>query len=264
MSDSAFVVTSFLNPCVDPAYVTINAAEGLEDVDYTADNSASIFAHLGDFTIDTVPSMHDLCGSLAYTATFDGAVIGTDSTPVSFDSSSPEFFTVQTYDLGGETKTYTLSAQLANYPVSSNPTAPSVTLDGSINFIAAAPPAPDCSALTTFTSTAQTNPADIRYDDNVTQTFTLTQFNVEPAECASSVTYTCSVTNPGGTTSDEARLCGAGNPLGGFDGTFDGDATDGTLSLLLALADEVTVVPGIYDFTITATDQAGNTQTAQF
>ena len=45
----------------------------------------------GEFTVDTEPIFHTLCGSLTFVAKFNGDIIDGDSDPLSYNEATREF-----------------------------------------------------------------------------------------------------------------------------------------------------------------------------
>lgn len=68
--DSSFDL-SFKNPCIDPAFVVIDAFT-LEDLDYIINEGLVTYDPHTTLTVTTVPIVHDLCGELSVIAKFDG------------------------------------------------------------------------------------------------------------------------------------------------------------------------------------------------
>ena len=80
------------NPCVNTNFVTIQG-QSLNPLMYTLDTGPKTFAppH-AEFLVNTVPITHTLCGSLTYSATYDGNPINnpTDK-PLGYNPSTREF-----------------------------------------------------------------------------------------------------------------------------------------------------------------------------
>ena len=67
------------NPCIDPAYVTIGQAVLLDKIYELYENDPVGFQFTHDeFTINTVPIAHTLCGGLTYESRFDGTLVDND------------------------------------------------------------------------------------------------------------------------------------------------------------------------------------------
>lgn len=86
-SVSALFNLKVKNPCFDPLYVSITPGN-LPAGKYTLfDGSLSSPKNVvksGSYTVVTSPIAHTLCGSVTYTATFDGAVIDLLTVPVRY------------------------------------------------------------------------------------------------------------------------------------------------------------------------------------
>ena len=103
------------NPCIDPAFVSIEKKPLPSDVSYTLLEGNRAFIH-SPFELVTTTDSQALCGSITYTATFDGVPVSLETVPMSYDSESLKFmvFSDQSDHIG--THTITLSASLVNYP----------------------------------------------------------------------------------------------------------------------------------------------------
>ena len=99
------------NPCVDTMFVNI-VSEPLSALQYdiaTAGPNAYT-AHTA-FMVSTTPIVHQLCGNLVYSATYDSNPISTTDMPLAYDPFT-RVFTADTDDIGLATmvKDYTVSA----------------------------------------------------------------------------------------------------------------------------------------------------------
>jgi hypothetical protein len=152
-------------------------------------------------------------------------------------------FTVESTDgsLIGQTKPYTIKAELENYPQ-----AGSVQSSGTIEFIN------PCKIPTTFTTTEQSNPAGDKFTGSQILA-QLNQFVITPARCT--VSYACSsvVRKDGESTS---MSCSDFN----FDGIFNNEPTDGKLTITATQDDYINDVytPGVYVVTIAGTADGSN------
>ena len=87
--DTASFTLEVHNPCIDPAFVTIETVS-LDSFDYSVNQQAYEWTHQ-PFDIATVPIVHSLCGALTYGATFKGDIITVDSVPVKYDNTLKTF-----------------------------------------------------------------------------------------------------------------------------------------------------------------------------
>ena len=100
--------------------------------------------------------------------------------------------------------------------------------------------------LTTLTATTQTD-LSTNYS-GIPEVFTVTPFTAAPALCADTVVYTCTgVLGPDGETAYDS-LCDDWDPA---------PVAGGNLSLTASASDKATLPPGVYTFTVTATDLSG-------
>ena len=107
--------------------------------------------------------------------------------------------------------------------------------------------------LETLTATAQNN-LSTNYS-GIPQVFNLTPFTTAPALCEPTVVYTCTgVLGPDSVTTYD-DLC---------DGWVSDPVSGGNLSLTASASDKATLPPGVYTFTITATDLSGATTDGSF
>ena len=108
------------NPCIDPAYVTIETKPLVAQnyILYDPDPPATGAQWTHDaFVLNTVPVAHSLCGGFTYEATFMGAAVGLVTAPMSFDTATRTYtFYSEDYGLIG-IQPYTLEAHLTDYPV---------------------------------------------------------------------------------------------------------------------------------------------------
>ena len=245
------------NPCIDSSFVHISqTAATLATKDYVIDMPAETWdPHPNDaWTVVTQPATHSLCGDILLTPKYEGGDLSAPGTPITYDASSGDF-TVQSdrADLIDTTKAYSLVATLTNWPPASYP-GHSVTTEtraGVINF------ANPCDAPFTFAVPTQDAPGS-RLSDNFSVDpirWTLTPFTIAPSRCT--VSYACdSVTQTGEAVSSVACADLA------KDLTFNGDATDGVVTLDSAPATYGNpFTPGTYVVTIRGT-VVGSTQAA--
>ena len=122
-SDSADFILTLRNPCIDPAYITINQVPLPVGEQYILHDFKAVggytFTHT-PFDIVTLPFQHSMCGGLTYTATFNGSPIDTTTKAavgMAYDTAT------QTFDIYSEdfallgTRTITVAASLTTYPV---------------------------------------------------------------------------------------------------------------------------------------------------
>lgn len=81
-----------LNPCIDPAFVTIGKPN-LATLEYVIDDDATAYAAHGAFTVDTLPYDHTLCGDIVLTPFFDvtNAIPTTGGDPMIYDPATGIF-----------------------------------------------------------------------------------------------------------------------------------------------------------------------------
>jgi hypothetical protein len=120
-----------------------------------------------------------------------------------------------------------------------------------------------CVNLFTFAATTQATLPDYEYAlDGTDAVFTLNKFTVLPLVCIDMVTYECTnVVGPNG--ADFKKIfC----PQDAFDGIFNGDSTDGLLTVSATHFEysSGSVPAGTYTFTITATTAGGDQLTTDF
>lgn len=181
-SEAPEIFLTIKNPCVDTNFVTIPALDpAITDQNYIVFDDAATFQHAA-FTVATTPITHTLCGDVTLTVQFDGVNIGAGEDVVSYDEAT-RTFTVDSddADLIGETKAYSITAELANYPTIFHASADTQTLTKNIVF------QNPCLDPFTFAATQQTSPSDYVYSG--TLDFSLATFTMEPSICE--VTYTC-------------------------------------------------------------------------
>jgi len=235
----------------------------LTDQIYIVFDDAKTFTHAA-FQLVTTPISHSLCGGITVTAKYDNNVITTGEPVLSYDAST-RTFTADSDDatLIGGTKSFSITAQLTNYPTATNPTADSQTITKNIFF------QNPCLDPFTFVSTSQTDPSAYGYTG--TLEFALNQFTITPSICG--VTYACT-----GITRSDGLKTGSGAEYiacsdVSFDGNFDGSTdglgavTDGKLTFSATGTDYTNDVrpPGTYTVTITGTaTESSETQTATF
>ena len=86
------------NPCVDSAFVTVVGAD-LDGLSYTLGKPATSFAAHAEFTIQTLPNSHELCGEIEYRGRFaDVSVQETGESPLSYDATT-RVFTAESSDV---------------------------------------------------------------------------------------------------------------------------------------------------------------------
>lgn len=201
------------------------------------------------FTYTTSPNTHTLCGPFEFEAFFKGVAVDDTTAPVKYFGS--EFkFTVFSEDLAiaNTTEPFSVTAKFADWPTVTK------SATENINFLH------PCASLFDFQPTEQIDPTDDEYSGTA-RAFSLTRFTVSPLVCEDTITYACtSVIGPDG-EDYTAQLCA------GFDGIFDGDVDEGTLSLTATTAQYLdgSLPPGTYTFTITGTPWGDQEQkTADF
>ena len=107
--------------------------------------------------------------------------------------------------------------------------------------------------LETLTATTQNN-LSTNYS-GIPQVFTVTPFTTAPDLCAPTVVYTCTgVLGPDSLTTYD-QLCAGWDPA---------PVSGGNLSLTASASDKADLPPGVYTFTITATDLSGATTDGSF
>ena len=164
------------NPCIDPTYVTIISSPNLTYQTYVLfdlEPNGLLWTE-SPFTIDPDPLAATLCGNLSLTATFNGGVITSTSTPLSFDETTNQFALYsEDFTLLG-TQVYSLQASLINYPsVESVEVLSNIRIDD---------PCP--SPVSVTANQLQTNPNPYLYTGVTDQvTFTLAPFSVDPSVC---------------------------------------------------------------------------------
>ena len=116
------------------------------------------FTHDPFLVVTTPIPDHGLCGSLSYTATFEGAAIDTTtSTPMAYDTATASrtfLIYSEDFSLVGD-RTFTVAAYLSTYPNSM--TSPTPDASSTIEIIN------PCLDPFSLTSTPQTDPADYIY-----------------------------------------------------------------------------------------------------
>ena len=133
---------------------------------------------------------------------------------------------------------YSVTAEFANFPVSTFPTADSTTDSDTITFVN------PCLAPFTFAPTTQTGPDSDKYTGNPI-TFNVNQFDITPSFCE--VQYSCvsvSYSGVGASVLDCSYVT--------FDGVFNGDASDGVLTFTASSSQYIdgSLPPGGYTVTI--------------
>ena len=229
------------NPCIDQEFVRI-LAPTLAKKTYIIDSEPFTFDPEGEFTVETEPVVgHTLCGDFKFVAKFANQVVTGD--PLSYNDATREF-TADSEDgnlLTDPEQPYSIEVEFLTYPLSTYPTVDTASAASTIEFIN------PCLKPFKFEPREQTNPSHDEFtgEDIV---FTLTEFELTPARCEAS--YRC--------TSVE-RLDQAASSLScsdlTFDGVFDGQDTDGTLTFSADSQDYIndTFTPGVYTVTITGT-----------
>ena len=245
------------NPCIDDNYVYIQqAASSLATKDYVIDSPAETWdPHpSNDWTIMTQPATHTLCGDILLTPLYEGAGLSAPGTPITYSTSTGDF-TVESDrgDLIDTTKGYSLVATLANWPPADYPghSVTTETRDGVINFTN------PCDEPFTFTVPTQDAPGS-RFTDNFsveTIHWTMIPFTITPSRC--SIAYTCETVSQAGQVTSSVSCADLVKDL-----TFNGDSTDGAMSLDSA-PDTYNnpYTPGVYTVTIRGT-VVGSTQAA--
>jgi hypothetical protein len=156
-------------------------------------------------------------------------------------------FTVSTSDqsLIGEIVPYSVIATLSNYPVDQYSNAP--VAENGANILFDNP----CNVPVSFFASTQIDADKTDKFSGIPVTFQLTQFDIDPPQCR--VTYECtSVTDINGqaTPMDCSKFS--------FDGDFDGQSTDGELSITITADDYKNDVYPIGEYYITITGTAIN------
>jgi hypothetical protein len=89
MSASAQFDLTIKNPCIDPSFAQISKTSLPQGLSYTLTSKPQedgyTFVH-SPFVFETLPKSHGLCGSLSYSATFDGQPVDETSAPMRYDS----------------------------------------------------------------------------------------------------------------------------------------------------------------------------------
>ena len=132
---SKFFSVTFLNPCIDQAYVTIQAPTYAKKT-YTIDCNAFTFDPEGEFTFVTTPHVgHTLCGDLNYVAKYDNVVM--DGDPLVYNEATREFTAFSEDDtlIGLTDKPYSVEVEFVNYPLSTYPTVATNSAASTIDFI---------------------------------------------------------------------------------------------------------------------------------
>ena len=86
------------NPCVDQNFVSI-VGSPLNALQYDINTGPNAYAAHTEFTVNTVPIVHMLCGDLTYSATYKGNPISTSDMPLAYDPAT-RVFTGDTSDYG--------------------------------------------------------------------------------------------------------------------------------------------------------------------
>jgi hypothetical protein len=169
------------------------------------------FSH-DPFTVTTSPTQHDLCGTISYEATFDGAAITSDSSPVAY-SGQDLAFTIWSEDVSFiGTHAITVRAFLTEYPSVEN------EVTGAIEVV------DRCATIDSVTAPAQTDPEEYIYTGEVLS-YTIEPFVAEPSGCGS-IVYTCEVVS--GSRTDLCEVSD-GDTVVSFNsntGTFEFKSTD--------------------------------------
>ena len=143
----------------------------------------SIITHSA-WSYSTTPIAHTLCGTISYTATFEGSSVDTTtitSRNVVYNSNTRTFgIYSENFALIG-TKTVTVFAYFTDYPqITAGPTSTTMTI---VN---------PCLTPVSVTATAQVNPSAYSYTGASPKLqFVATPFSVNPSVCP--VTYSCSM-----------------------------------------------------------------------
>lgn len=111
--DSAIMTLELKNPCLDPNFVSISSVAMLSPRSYT-DSTFAQWTH-DPFQIVTQPISHQFCGSLAYTATYLGQEINSQTMPMGYTSDTLTFTFFSVDNLQGLFE-FTLQAHLKNFP----------------------------------------------------------------------------------------------------------------------------------------------------
>ena len=125
-----------------------------------------------------------LCGTLDYSATFEGQALSEDTEPMSYNSAMRQFSIYsEDENLVGQ-RTITLSAHLNDYPGIRSDDPP---ISATIEII------DECASLDSIISTEQADPETYYYSgNNPSLQFTLDPFTTSPPDCAT-ITYSCEV-----------------------------------------------------------------------
>ena len=217
-TDSTTMPVVVKNPCVDPKYVTIEVAV-FDDLDYNIQVGPVPVTYNPHavFLVKTKPVDHNLCGSLVYEPRYNGqALTGQVLTYVS----ATRKFTVSTDDdtLSGNIVPYSVIATLVNYPADQYASAPSVENGANILFND-----PCRTPVSLFESTQLDSTKSDKYS-GVPVVFQSTRFDIDPPQCR--VTYECT-----SVTYDDNQSSVIDCSDFTFDGDFNGDNTDGQLSI---------------------------------
>ena len=128
---SATFILTLKNPCIDPDFTTIQQVPlpvGEQYIlhDYKTAGGYT-FTHDPFLTVTTPIPNHGLCGSISYTATFEGAAIDTTTKPpMAYDTdTASRTFLIYSEDFGllGD-RTFTVAAFLSTYPTATKSPTP--------------------------------------------------------------------------------------------------------------------------------------------
>lgn len=236
-TDTSTFDIEILNHCLDGTIVTITMPDPLTYEHIVLDDPSTFT--IPDATINGDTSVGALCGTpvLSLTSGAAGSEVNvpeTASDPLQFVPST-RVLTVDTTNtsLIGTNIPITLTATLSNFPS----TGVSNTNTGTVSFN------DPCDDPFDFQATGQTNPSNVSYGGSAVA-FTLTSFTIDPAFCP--VTYSITdVTN--------SAVPGNVLPPTKYVDTLN---DDGQVTITLDDADYSgdVVRPGVYTFTITATE----------
>ena len=105
------------NPCIDTTYVRIKTTTLVsQSYDLFDFDPIGLQWDHSPFTLDTLPFTHQLCGPFTYVARFQGAIINSASTPMSYELNSRGFtFYSEDFNLIGDHE-FSIEAYLTEHP----------------------------------------------------------------------------------------------------------------------------------------------------